>query len=281
MKGKICMVTGATSGIGKATAQALAEMGATVLITGRDERKTKIVVDEIIANSGNKSVDCMLADFSSQEQVRNLAEMFEKHYDRLNVLVNNAGAIFYTRDETIDGIERTFATNHLAPFLLTLKLLNIIKQSAPARIVNVSSVGHRNASLDFTDLQNKRKFNGLDVYRQSKLANVLFTYELARRLKGTGVTVNAVDPGMVKTNIGVSNKELIAIFQRIIHRSLAVPVEKGAQTSIFAASSQDIAGVTGAYFADCKAVHSSDKSYDEETAKRLWRISEELTEFEM
>jgi NAD(P)-dependent dehydrogenase (short-subunit alcohol dehydrogenase family) len=277
MEGKVVLVTGATSGLGRETALTLAGAGATVVAAGRDPRKTATTVRDLVVRTDNTSVEGLVADLSSQEQVRRLAREFLDRYERLDVLVNNAGAIFERREETEDGIERTFAVNHLAPFLLTNLLLDVILASAPARVVTVSSVGHRSGRLDFEDLHSARGYDANRAYAESKLANVLFTYELARRLEGTGVTANAADPGMARTSIGTNNKSVRAYLQLLAHRAMAGSVERGARTSIYLASSPAVEGVSGAYFADCEQVASSPASYDEAVARRLWRVSEELT----
>ena len=277
MEGKVVLVTGATDGLGKETALTLAGAGATVVAAGRDPRKTATTVHDLVRETGNTSVDGLVADLSSQDQVRGLTREFLDRYDRLDVLVNNAGAIFERREETEDGIERTFAVNHLAPFLLTNLLLDVLLESAPARVVTVSSVGHRSARLDFDDLQNARGYEANRAYAQSKLANVLFTYELARRLEGTGVTANAADPGRARTNIGTNNRSARAYLQLLAHRAMAESVERGARTSIYLASSPEVEGVSGAYLADGNQVPSSPASYNKAVARRLWRVSEELT----
>jgi len=199
---KVCLITGATSGIGKATAMGLASMGASVVMVGRDRGRGEAALAEIKTKSANASVDLMLADLSSQEEIRRLAHEFKDTYPRLDVLINNAGVIRSKRVTTADGIEMTFAVNHLAPFLLTDLLLDVLKASAPSRIVNVASGEQRNGTIDFDDLQGENGYKGAKAYGQSKLATVLFTYELARRIEGTGVTANCVHPGVVGTNLG-------------------------------------------------------------------------------
>jgi NAD(P)-dependent dehydrogenase (short-subunit alcohol dehydrogenase family) len=199
------MVTGATGGIGEITATALARNGATVVVVGRSREKAIATVEKIKKATGNQKVEYMLADLSSQKDVRHLAEEFKAKYDRLHVLVNNAGALYTKREESVDGIELTFALNHLGYFLLTNLLLDTIKASAPARIVNVSSSMHRRGTMDWQDLEGKKKFSGWAIYGRSKLANILFTRELARRLEGSGVTVNALHPGVVTTGFGTNN----------------------------------------------------------------------------
>ena len=277
LEGKICMVTGATSGIGAVTARALAQKGARVIIVARNVNRCENTVAEIIQTTGNHAVEYMLADLSSQDEIHNLVRVYQDKYERLDVLVNNAGGFFMSRLESIDGIEMTFALNHLNYFLLTNLLIETIKASAPARIVNVSSAAHQNASIDFDDLQDKHNYSGWQAYGQSKLANILFTYELARRLEGTGVTVNALHPGFVATNFGANNAGFLGTLVRRFMNLFSIDVETGAQTSIYLAASAEVEGVTGKYFVKQQAVASSEISYDQTTAKRLWEISEEMT----
>ena len=219
MTGKICLVTGATNGIGMATAQALAHMGATVVIVGRDAQKAARVTEEIRAASGNQNVDWLLADLSSQQDIRRLATEFKSKYSHLHVLLNNAGATFTTRQLSVDGIEMTFALNHLAYFLLTNLLLDTIKASSPARIINVSSDAHSGGKIDFDNLQGERSYSSFGPYGNSKLANILFTTELARRLEGTGVTVNALHPGFTSTGFGKNNPGFFMNIMRASHTS--------------------------------------------------------------
>ena len=271
------MVTGATSGIGAVTARALAQKGARVIIVARNVNRCENTVAEIIQTTGNHAVEYMLADLSSQDEIHNLVRVYQDKYERLDVLVNNAGGFFMSRLESIDGIEMTFALNHLNYFLLTNLLIETIKASAPARIVNVSSAAHQNASIDFDDLQDKHNYSSWQAYGQSKLANILFTYELARRLEGTGVTVNALHPGFVATNFGANNAGFLGTLVRRFMNLFSIDVETGAQTSIYLAASAEVEGVTGKYFVKQQAVASSEISYDQTTAKRLWEISEEMT----
>lgn len=279
MQDKVCMVTGATDGIGKETARALADMGATIIIVGRNREKSIATVNEIRQETGNPDVEYMLADLSSQEQIRRLAEQFKERYDQLDVLVNNAGGFFMSHEESVDGIEMTFALNHLGYFLLTNLLLDVLTESAPARIVNVSSGAHENAEIDFDDLESEETYSGWRAYGESKLANLLFTYELARRLEGTGVTVNALHPGFVKTNLGADNFGWFGtVVKKVINLVAGLSPEEGAQTSIYLASSPEVEGVTGKYFVKKKPAQSSKASYDEDAARRLWEISEEMTE---
>src|SRR5512140_3630369 len=271
MQGKICLITGGTNGIGQNTAQVLAKMGATVVIVGRNAPKTAQVVEEIRAASGNKNVDSLLADLSSQQDVRRLADEFKSRYPHLHVLLNNAGGTFTSRQLSVDGIEMTFALNHLAYFLLTNLLLNTLKASAPARIVNVSSHTHERTRIHFDDLESRSAYNGRQVYAHSKLAIVLFTYELARRLEGTGVTANTLTPGVVATNFPKNSGRLIGLAVHLLRFALLSP-EEGAQTSIYLATSPEVEGVSGKYFAKCKAVPSSPASYDTAAAQRLWQV---------
>lgn len=277
MKGQTCLVTGATDGIGEVTARVLAEKGARVIAAGRNRRKAERVVQEIRQQSGNPAVDYLLADFASQAEVRGMATQFEERYDRLDVLINNAGSYFLSRQESADGLEMTLAVNHLAPFLLTNLLLDTILSSAPARIINVSSDAHTVKRLDFDDLQNESDYGGQEVYGQSKLANLYFTYELARRLEESDVTVNALHPGFVATNLGANNIPLFgSAVKKFVNLFAGKDVEEGAETTIYLASSPEVAGVTGKYFVDCRPIPSSEASYDEEAARRLWEVSAEL-----
>ena len=277
MYGKSCMVTGATAGIGQVTARELAQQGATVIVVGRNRGKSEATVNEIKQQTGNANVEFLLADLSVQKDVHQLAEQFKRKHQRLHVLVNNAGAIFLRRQESADGIELTFALNHLNYFLLTNLLLDTLKASAPARIVNVSSRAHqRVAGLNFDDLQSRKWYFAQRVYGQSKLANVLFTYELARRLEGTGVTANALHPGFVATRFATNNGWLTQLARPVLDR-FALTAEEGAQTMIYLATSPEVEGVTGKYFVKEKAVPSSPVSYDRAAASRLWQISAEMT----
>ncbi|MBF8285333.1 MAG: Short-chain dehydrogenase [Anaerolineales bacterium] len=276
MESKICMVTGATSGIGQVTARELARQGATVIVVGRSRERSEATVNRIKQQTDNPNVEYRLADLSVQKDIHQLAQEFKHKYQRLHVLVNNAGAIFLRRLESADGIEMTFALNHLNYFLLTHLLLDTLKASAPARIINVSSRAHARVSgLNFDDLQNKRGY-GMNVYGQSKLMNVLFTYELARRLEGTGIMVNALHPGFVATRFATNNGLLVRLARPVLDL-FALSAEEGAQTMIYLATSPEVEGVTGKYFVKEKAVLSSPASYDEAAARRLWQISEKMT----
>ena len=276
MNGKICLVTGATNGIGKAAAQALAQMGASVVIVGRNGAKTAQLVEEIRTASGNQNVDSLLADLSSQEDVRRLAGEFKSKYPHLHVLLNNAGGTFTTRQLTVDGIEMTFALNHLAYFLLTNLLLDTIKASAPARIINVSSDAHSGGKIDFDNLQGERSYSSFGPYGNSKLANILFTNELARRLEGTGVTVNALHPGLTRTGFGKNNPGFFMKIMQVIIPLVARSPVKGAETSIYLASSPEVQSVTGKYFVDCKVTQPALQAADGAVARKLWDVSAEL-----
>jgi NAD(P)-dependent dehydrogenase (short-subunit alcohol dehydrogenase family) len=279
MKDKICMITGASSGIGKATALGLARKGATVLMVCRDRGRAETARDEIRVASGNLRVELLLADLSSQAEIRGLARDFKERYPSLHVLINNAGVAPIRRSVTADGIETTFAVNYLAPFLLTNLLLEVLKASAPARVVHVAGDFHRKASLRFDDLMSEKDYNGIRANNQAKLALILFTYELARRLSGTGVTANCLHPGAVGTDAPLKDPDL-APFARFMY-SLVKPFflspEKGAETPLFLASSPDMEGVTGKYFIKKTPAASSQESYNETTARRLWEVSLELT----
>jgi retinol dehydrogenase 14 len=276
MDGKVVLITGGTSGIGKAAATALASMGANVVVTGRDEERGRSAVAEIRAESGNDTVELMLADLGVQTEVRRLAREFEERHDRLDVLINNAGVVQSKRTETPDGIETTLAVNHLAPFLLTNLLLDLLKKSAPSRIITVASEGQRWGKIDLDDLQSRRRYRSFRVYGMSKLANIMFTYELAARLEGTGVTANCVHPGGVNTNFGNNNRGFTTLLFRAFKPFMRSP-EEGADTIIYLASSPDVEGMTGKYLSDRKVITASEEAYDETLRKKLWEASEELT----
>lgn len=278
MSEKVVLITGATNGIGKVTALELAKQGYTVVIVGRNPTKTQATVSEIKLESGSTKVDALIADLSSLAEVRKLAAEFRQRYARLDVLVNNAGAFYASRQESVDGYEMTLAVNHLAYFLLTNLLLDMLKASAPARIVNVSSDAHKGAKINFDDLQSTKGYGaqGFSTYGVSKLANIMFTYELARQLEGSGVTVNALHPGLVATGFGTNNGGLMKLAMRFIHR-FSISPEQGADTIIYLASSPEVEGITGKYWVKRKAIQSSDMSYNEADQKRLWDISAQMT----
>ena len=277
MEGKVCLVTGATSGIGKATAMGLAKQGATVVIVARNQARGEGSLQEIRAISGNPRVDLLLADLSSQASVQQLVTTFGAQYSHLHVLINNAGVFMLKRHETVDGLEMTFAVNHLAPFMLSHLLLDQLKASASARIVNVCSNAHTSGRIDLDNLQLAKGYNVWRAYAQSKLAMLLCSYELARRLAGTGITVNCAHPGFIFTNMGMSNvgPRTQAVARFILSRLGSSP-EKGARTSLFLATSRDIEGINGKYFANCQPTQSSPRSLDETLQRRLWEESTRL-----
>ena len=275
MGGKVVLITGGTSGIGRAAATALAAMGAEVVVTGRDRERGEAAVEEIRRDSGNERVSLVLADLSVQAEVRRLAEEFRKRHDRLDVLVNNAGLVQSRRVETPDGLELTLAVNHLAPFLLTDLLLDLLKKSAPSRVITVSSEARRGASIDFDDLQSERRYRGFPVYGMTKMANILFTYELAERLEGTGVMANCLHPGAVSTNFAQNNRGPIALLFRLFKPFMRSP-EQGADTLVYLASSPEAGELNGKYLTNRKEVSPAEPR-GETSQKWLWEVSEELT----
>ena len=276
MVGRTVLVTGGTAGIGRATAEGLVLQGARVGIVGRHPDRTAQAAAEIAALRPGAQVDPFAADVSSQAEVRRLASDVLERYARLHVLVNNVGGTWATRQVTVDGLERTFAVNHLAPFLLTTLLLDRLRESAPARVVTVSSGAQSMGRIDVDDLQGERRYSGQRAYNQSKLANVLFTYELARRLEGTGVTATVLHPGVVRTAFGAEDPSPFFRVLTPLARPFMKTPEQGAATSIHLASSPEVEGVTGTYFANSRPRRSSRASYDRGTATRLWQISEDL-----
>jgi len=276
MTGKTVLITGGTGGIGRATAIRLSSMGARVGITGRDILRAERAAAEIVAESGNGAVDVYVADMSSQTEVRRLAVEVLAACPRLDVLINNVGGFWSHRHETADGLEHTFALNHLAPFLLTSLLLDRLKASTPARIVNVSSGAQSMGKIDFDDLMGERKYSGQQAYNQSKLANVMFTYELARRLTGTGVTATALHPGMTDTSFSAEDPSRFFAPLVVVARPFMKTPERGADTSVYLASSPVAEGLTGLYFANSMSKRSHKSSYDTEAAARLWRVSADL-----
>ena len=276
MEGKTCLITGASDGIGYITARELAGMGARVVLVGRNTVKTNDAVERIVAETGSDTVHYMLADLSSQDDVRRLAARVRDRLPRLDVLVNNAGAIFLSNRSSVDGIEMTFALNHMGYFLLTTLLLDMLRESAPARIVNVSSSSHSSAGrFRLEDLPRPGGNRGYRAYGRSKLCNLLFTYELAERMKDTGVTVNALHPGLVRTNIARNNGALGRVVNLFIG-ARGVNAERGAETMIHLASSPEVESMTGRYFVNCRPVRSSLMSYDTALAAGLWELSEQL-----
>jgi len=275
LSGKICLITGATAGIGEVTARRLAGMGAAVTIVGRNVERAAASAARIKAATG-ATVEILVADLSSQADIRRLANEFLARHTRLDVLVNNAGAVFLRRLESVDGIEMTWALNYLSSFLLTNLLLGALHAAAPSRIVNVASDEHSGAQINFDDPQLKRGYSGRRAYGQSKLATILFTVELARRLDGTAVTANVLHPGFVASNFGKNNGGLFAILLGLAQRVAAISPESGAETSIYLASSPEVAGVSGQYLDKCRAVAPSAEAQDRTAAARLWQLSEAL-----
>jgi retinol dehydrogenase 14 len=284
MEGKICIITGSNSGIGKETAIGLARMGATIVMVVRDRERGEKARTEIVKQTGNDSVDLMICDLSSMDSIRKFAEEFKKKYDRLDVQINNAGASFNKRELTSEGFERNFAVNYLGPFLLTHELLDLLKSSAPSRIINVSSGLAKNGKVDLDDLQGEKNYSGTKFYSPSrspgydnaKLMLIMFTYELARRLKDSGVTVNVLMPGFTATNLGKSSGSLSSYIMFKMVRPMQQSAGKGAETSIYLASSDEVKDITGKCFAKKKEVASCPASYEEELQKRLWYKTENM-----
>jgi NAD(P)-dependent dehydrogenase (short-subunit alcohol dehydrogenase family) len=276
MVGRTVLVTGATGGIGKATALRLVALGARVAITGRDQARTEVAAREIQAAHHGGEVVAFGADLSSQSEVRRLADEVQRVLPRLDVLVNNVGGYWNSRHVTVDDLEYTFALNHLAPFLLTNLLVDLLSRSAPARVVTVASNAQAQGRIDFDDLQSERSYSGARAYNQSKLANVLFSYELARRWATLGVTANALHPGVVNTSFGAADPAGVQRWLVPVMRPFMKPPSQGAATSVYLATAPELERVTGGFFANLKTKRSSVRSYDEATAARLWRVSTEL-----
>jgi retinol dehydrogenase 12 len=272
---KTILVTGATDGIGLETARVLAVLGHRVLLHGRNAHKGAAALAAIRQESPGTDVRFYQADFASLAQVRTLAQQIDADIPRLDVLINNAGCSFFTRCETADGYEATFGINHLAPFLLTNLLLDKLRASAPARIVTVASAAHRYAHLDFEDLMSMRRYRTMQVYGRSKLANLLFTRELARRSSGTDVTANALHPGVVRTHIG-QNNAFARIIGAVLMRAIAIPAAEGAKTSIYLATAPQVAGQSGGYYDKCRLISPQPQALNDAHAVRLWELSERL-----
>jgi len=274
MTGKTVLITGGTGGIGRAAAVGLAAMGARVGITGRDRARAEASAAGIVRESGNTAVDVFVGDLSSQAEVRRLADEVLAAYPRLDVLLNNVGGFWAHRHVTADGLEHTFALNHLAPFLLTSLLLDRLQASAPARVVTVSSGAQSMGKIDFDDLMGERGYSGSGAYNQSKLANVMFTYELARRLEGTGVTATALHPGLTNTAFSAEDPSM-RLLVAVLRPFMGSP-KRGADTAVYLASSTEAAGLSGRYFAKRQERKSNESSYDTAITARLWDVSAEL-----
>jgi len=272
LENRVFLVTGANSGIGKATALGLARLGGTVVMACRSATRGEAARQDVVRDSGNSKVYLEIVDLASEESTRSFAEQFKRKYPRLDVLVNNAGVYTSHREVTQDGLERTFEVNYLSGFLLTHLLLDLLKKSAPSRIVNVSSSAHVGGTIHFDDLQGEQRYSGFGAYGQSKLAQVLFTRELARRLESTGVTVNACHPGVIRTNLGFGGASVIVRFVRMFFKG----PEKGAETPIYLAVSPDVEGVTGKYFANKRVREPSRVAQDPDVARRLFDVSVKL-----
>jgi NAD(P)-dependent dehydrogenase (short-subunit alcohol dehydrogenase family) len=279
MQERICMVTGASSGLGKAATLGLAKLGAQVVMVCRDETRGKSARQEIVEQSGNTKVELLLADLSSLSEVYALAETFKQHFDHLHVLINNAGVYFRERHVTQDGLEKTMAVNYFAPFLLTNLLLELLQGSTPARIVNVAGAYHRQGKIHFDNLQFSKGYTGANANSQSQLARVLFTYELARRLSGTGVTVNCLHPGSVLTTLLRDLPKSLQWLATTLFRPFFISPERGAETILYLATSPEVESVSGKYFVNKRPVKSSKSSYDISLARQLWQQSEWLTGF--
>jgi NAD(P)-dependent dehydrogenase (short-subunit alcohol dehydrogenase family) len=276
MTGRVCVVTGATRGIGRATAERLAELGATLVLVCRRPEEGESIAREIASAHGGKPALVVPADLSSQRSIRDAAELIRAAHGAVHVLVNNAGVIPKQRETTVDGLEMQFAVNHLAYFLLTNLLLDRLMDGAPSRVVNVSSGAHQGGRLDFSDLQSERRYDPVRVYGRTKLANVLFTYELARRLADTGVTANCLHPGVVATKL-MADYMNVPLVGGAIARTFGGSVEKGAETSVYLAASREVEGVSGRYFVGQRETRSSPASYDVTRQQRLWEESARLT----
>jgi len=274
LEGKVCIVTGSNSGIGKETATALSQMGATVIMAVRNLERGETAKGEIVTHCINAKIECMTLDLLSNESIKAFAREFQARYDRLDVLVNNAGAAFHKRGISADGFEKTLAVNFLGPFLLTHELLPLLKSSAPSRIINLSSGLHSSGQIDLDDLQSERRYNGMQAYRNAKLMILLYTYELARRLEGTGVTANVVQPGFAATNLMTNMGAFrYRVMDKMVRR-FQISAKEGAKTSAYVASSPELAGVNGKYFDKKEIAQSSEASYDRELQQRLWKVAE-------
>lgn len=280
LAGKVCIVTGSNSGIGKETAFALAEMGANVVMVVRNQEKGQKALEEIVTKTGNHSVSLMVCDMSSMASIRGFASDLKKSYDHLDVLINNAGAEFVKRQLTAEGFEQTFAVDYLAPFLLTHELLDLLKASTPSRIITVSSGLAKNGKVDFYDLQNEKNYKGMQAYSNAKLMLMMFTYELSRRLAGTGVTVNVLMPGFVATNLAKNSGSLRSAIMFTMVRPMQISAKKGAETSVYLASADEVKNVSGKCFAKKKEATTCPVSYDAIVQERLWSETVKLLKLE-
>jgi NAD(P)-dependent dehydrogenase (short-subunit alcohol dehydrogenase family) len=277
MKDKIILITGANTGIGKAAAEALARMSGTIVMMSRNLQRGEEARRELIERTGHQQIDLMTCDLASLEDIRKFSSDFHKKYDRLDVLINNAGIFVHERMETADGFEYQIGVNHLGPFLLTSLLLDLLKKSGEARIINVSSAAHLIGKINFDDLHLEKSYNPWKSYAQSKLANVLFTYELSRRLNGDGITVNALHPGLVKSRFSYDRRTEKPDSFIKLGEIISITPEKGAETTVFLATSPEVSGMSGGYYVRKKAKRTSKASYDQKTAAKLWDVSTELT----
>ncbi|MHA1908020.1 MAG: SDR family oxidoreductase [Candidatus Thorarchaeota archaeon] len=276
MDGKVCIVTGASSGIGRETALGLAQQGGHVVMLVRDEERGNAAKEYIMEKSCSQSVDMMLCDLSSMKQVRQFSTQYKEKYNRLHVLINNAGAVISKREQTAEGFEKTFAVNYLAPVLLTQELLPLLKSSSPSRVINLTSGLHGRAKVNLDNLQSEGKYKGMNVYGSAKLMVVLFTYKMARELEGTGVACNVVSPGFVATNLGRSSGSRMNSIMFGMMKPFQLSPTEGAETSLYAATSPEIEGITGKHFAKSKEKESSEVTYDVDLQDKLWEITEKL-----
>jgi len=274
LKGKTCLITGATSGIGKQTAISLAKLGATIAFTAIDEAEGKSTRKEIIDLSGSQEVEFLICDLASFDSIKNCCSAFLKKYDALHILINNAAVLEMKRLLSKDGIEKTLAVNYLAPFLMTKLLIGALKESAPSRIINLTSGSHKVAKIDFNNIEMNHNYSGIKAYAQSKLAMILFTHKMAKKLSGTDVVINCVHPGRVRTNL---IHQLNPLFKFIVELFMVNSL-KGAETTVYVASSDNVAAVSGKYFYNKRVKKSSSHSYDVNIANKLWEVSEVYTD---
>ena len=277
MNGRTCLITGATDGIGKEAAIELAKKGCNLILIGRSKEKGEKVVEQIrkVAES-HVDIDYFTADLMLMKEVSRVADEVSRKYPRIDILLNNVGALFTFRGVTEEGFERTFALNHLGYFLMTKKLLPLVEKSDYKRIVNVSSSAHYGIDFEFDNINGEKKYTGFDTYKKSKLANVMFTYELAKRIEGTGITANCLHPGFVSTNFGKNNSFLWRNFIRVAMWLIAINVKDGAKTSIHLACSDEVKDITGKFFANCEVKKGSSKAKNEEHNQKLWELSEDF-----